>query len=125
MKLQPLAQQLINASARTRGFPSPPPSSCSVLVMALSFRSGSVTKEASYFEVQRGDFLISVVEGGTVEAVNEVIVRSEVEGIARIIFIVAEGSYVKKGDCWWNWIRHRPSTPSTSSRSTWKRRSSS
>lgn len=52
----------------------------------------------SFFEARRGDFLISVVEGGTVEAVNEVVVRSEFEGTARIIFIVREGSYVKKGD---------------------------
>jgi HlyD family secretion protein len=98
MKLQPLAQQIIQ---RVRSHPRVSIAAgvvVLVLVMALSFRSGSVTKEVSYFEVQRGDFLISVVEGGTVEAVNEVIVRSEVEGIARIIFIVAEGSYVKKGD---------------------------
>ena len=53
---------------------------------------------AAFHEVKRGDFLISVVEGGTLEAVNEVIVRSEVEGTARIIYIVPEGSYVKKSD---------------------------
>ena len=52
----------------------------------------------SYYEVKRGDFLISIVEGGNIEAVNEVVVRSEVEGTARIIFIVPEGSTVKKGD---------------------------
>src|SRR5664279_5504467 len=52
----------------------------------------------SCYEVKRGDMLISVVEGGTVEAVNEVSVRSEVEGTARIIFIVPEGSNAKKGD---------------------------
>lgn len=52
----------------------------------------------SFYDARRSDFLISVVEGGTVEAVNEVIVRSEFEGTARIIFIVKEGSYVKKGD---------------------------
>lgn len=98
MKLHPLAQQLIQ---RVRAHPRVSTAVgvvVLVLLMALIFRSGSETKEASYFEVQRGDFLISVVEGGTVEAVNEVIVRSEVEGTARIIFIVPEGSYVKKGD---------------------------
>jgi HlyD family secretion protein len=51
----------------------------------------------SFYEARRGDFLISVVEGGTLEAVNEVVIRSEVEGTARIIYIVPEGSYVKKG----------------------------
>ena len=53
---------------------------------------------SSYYEVRRGDFLVSVVEGGTLEAVNEVEVRSEVEGTARIIYIVPEGSYAHKGD---------------------------
>ena len=52
----------------------------------------------SCYEVKRGDMLVSVVEGGTLEAVNEVSIRSEVEGTARIIFIVPEGSNAKKGD---------------------------
>jgi HlyD family secretion protein len=52
----------------------------------------------SFYEAKRGDFLTSVVEGGNLEAVNEVSIRSEVEGVARIIFIVPEGSYVKKND---------------------------
>ena len=55
-------------------------------------------QELSFYEARRGDFLISVVEGGNLEAVNEVSLRSEVEGVARIIFIVPEGSYVKKDD---------------------------
>jgi HlyD family secretion protein len=61
-------------------------------------KPGPPPEVLSSFEVKRGDFLISVVEGGTLEAVNEVSIRSEVEGIARIIYIVPEGSYVKKGD---------------------------
>ena len=52
----------------------------------------------SYYEVKRGDFLISIVEGGTLQAVNDEVIRSEVEGVARVIFIVPEGSYVKQGD---------------------------
>ncbi|MBI2925849.1 MAG: efflux RND transporter periplasmic adaptor subunit [Verrucomicrobia bacterium] len=67
------------------------------LVVALIKTSGSPTQEWSFYDVKRGDFLISVVEGGTLEAVNEVVIRNEVEGTARIIFIVPEGSYVKKG----------------------------
>jgi HlyD family secretion protein len=51
-----------------------------------------------YHEVKRGDFTVSVVEGGTLAAVSEVSIRNEVEGIARIISIVPEGTYVKKGD---------------------------
>lgn len=68
-------------------------------VLGFAFtRSGDNKGIVSLFEVKRGDFLISVVEGGTVESVNEVVIRSEVEGTARIIFIVPEGSYVKRGD---------------------------
>ena len=69
-----------------------------VLVITLLTSSRSKNTGQSYYPVKRGDFLISVVEGGTIEAVHEVIVRSEVEGTARVIFIVPEGSYVKKGD---------------------------
>lgn len=48
--------------------------------------------------VKKGDLLISVVEGGALRAVNESIIRSEFEGSSRIISIVPEGTYVKKGD---------------------------
>jgi len=76
--------------------------SAGVLALVLLFfvlpGSRSKTNAESYYEVKRGDFLISVVEGGTIEAVNEIVIRCEVEGTARIIYIVPEGSYVKKGD---------------------------
>jgi HlyD family secretion protein len=41
---------------------------------------------------------VSVVEGGTLQAVNEISIRNDVEGTSRIIYIVPEGSYVEKGD---------------------------
>lgn len=52
----------------------------------------------AYHEVGRGDFTVSVVEGGTLAAVREISIRNEVEGTARIIYIVPEGNYVKKGE---------------------------
>ena len=51
-----------------------------------------------FYKVKRGDMLISIVEGGALKAVKESIIRSEFEGISRIISIVPEGSYVKQGD---------------------------
>lgn len=66
-----------------------------VLLLRPSRPAGEAT---AYHEIKRGDFTVSVVEGGTLSAVSEVIIRSEVEGTARIISIVPEGSYVKKGD---------------------------
>lgn len=73
-----------------------------VVVLALAFLwlRGTRSRGAptAYHEVKRGDFTVSVVEGGTLAAVSEVVIRNEVEGTARIISIVPEGSYVKKGD---------------------------
>ncbi len=53
---------------------------------------------SGYYPVKRSDFLISIVEGGTIKAVHEETVRSQLEGVARIISIVPEGTFVKKGD---------------------------
>lgn len=72
-----------------------------VLLAGLVFlftRGGSAPVASSSYQVKRADFLISIVEGGTLEAVDEVSIRNEVEGTARIIRIVPEGSYVKTGD---------------------------
>ncbi len=68
------------------------------LAIFLLTSSGPPVQAFSFYEVKRGDFLVSIVEGGTLEAVNEVEIRSEVEGTARIIYIVPEGSYAKKGE---------------------------
>ena len=69
-----------------------------VLVVVWLRPSRPAGEATSYHEVKRGDFTVSVVEGGTLSAVSEISIRSEVEGTARIISIVPEGSYVKKGD---------------------------
>lgn len=70
-----------------------------LVVVVIAFRGGgSVTDTLSYHTVERGDFPVTVIEGGTLQAVNEVTVRNEVDGTSRIIYIVPEGTYVKKGD---------------------------
>lgn len=70
-----------------------------LVVSYLMLRSSKSNSSAnSYYEVRRGDFAVSVVEGGTLAAVKEVSIRSEVEGTARIISIIPEGSNAKKGD---------------------------
>lgn len=69
-----------------------------VLAIALALKPERAEATGSFYTARKGDFLISVVEGGTLQAVNEVVIRNEVEGTARIIYIVPEGSYVKKGD---------------------------
>ena len=70
-----------------------------ILLAVAGFKATRPVEVAhSFFEVRRGDFLVSIVEGGTLQAVNEVSIRNEVEGTARIIFIVPEGSSVKQGE---------------------------
>ncbi len=69
-----------------------------VLAFLLLRPARPAAKGMAYYEVKRGDFTVTVVEGGTLSAVSEISIRSEVEGTARIISIVPEGSYVKKGD---------------------------
>lgn len=58
----------------------------------------SVAEDAQYYEVEQGGFLVTIVEGGTLEAVNEISVRNEVKYPTKIVSIVPEGSFVKKGD---------------------------
>src|SRR6266496_2518136 len=70
----------------------------SLVAISAMKPSRPLAEPLSFYEVRRGDFLISVVEVGTLETVNEISIRSEVEGTARIIYIVPEGSYVKKDD---------------------------
>ncbi len=50
------------------------------------------------FEVRRGPLKISVTETGSIQAREKIIVKSEVEGMTSIIFLVEEGTKVKKGD---------------------------
>src|SRR5215212_2152621 len=66
----------------------------------IGFRkwNAPAVEQNQFYKVKRGDMLISVVEGGALKAVKESVIRSEFEGISRIISIVPEGAYVKEGD---------------------------
>ena len=71
-----------------------------ILLVAIStLRSGkSDDPEALYHTVKKGDLTISIVEGGSLEAVNEVVIKNTIEGESRLIMLIPEGSYVKKDD---------------------------
>ena len=58
----------------------------------------TIDENAQYYDVEQGSFLVTIVEGGTLEAVNEISVRNEVKYPTKIVSIVAEGTFVKKGD---------------------------
>src|SRR5688572_32191043 len=70
---------------------------CAAAFFMLRKWKAPVAEENQFYKVRRGDMLISVVEGGALKAVKESIIRSEFEGISRIISIVPEGTYVKEG----------------------------
>jgi len=62
--------------------------------------SGESTSESDLpvFEVKQGPLTISVTEAGTIQAREQVVIQSEVEGQTTIIFLVPEGTQVKQGD---------------------------
>jgi len=69
-----------------------------LVIWALTRSDSNEDGDQSTFEVVRGDFLVSVTAGGTLEAVNQEIIRNEVDGTSRIIYIIPEGEVVKSGD---------------------------
>ncbi len=68
------------------------------MVSWLSRSRKPVTQANSYYTVKRNDFLVSLVEGGTLRAVQELVIRNELEGSTTIVSVVPEGTTVKKGD---------------------------
>ena len=69
------------------------------LLLWMLSSAGAVNEgNTSTFEVIRGDFLVSVTAGGTLEAVNQEVIRNEVDGTSRVIYIIPEGEVVKGGD---------------------------
>ncbi len=58
----------------------------------------SSTAEMSTFAAERGPLTISVLESGTIKSRDQVIIKNEVEGRTNIIFLIPEGTRVKKGD---------------------------
>ncbi len=54
--------------------------------------------QAPTFTAVRGPITISVSESGTIKAREQLILKSEVEGVTTILSLVSEGTRVKKGD---------------------------
>ncbi len=49
-------------------------------------------------KVQQGPLTISVVESGTIKSLEQVSLKNEVEGQTTLIYLIPEGTQVKKGD---------------------------
>ncbi|MBN1905916.1 MAG: efflux RND transporter periplasmic adaptor subunit [Deltaproteobacteria bacterium] len=69
-----------------------------IIIFNLLFGGGESGKVTSTAKVKKGPLRISVTETGTIQAKEKIIVKNEVEGNTSIIFIVDEGTTVKKGD---------------------------
>ena len=76
-----------------------------IAVVAFSSATGNHSSSKEYsagdmpsFAVKRGPLRISVTESGTIQAREQIILKSEVEGRTTILFLVEEGTVVKKGE---------------------------
>ncbi len=61
------------------------------------FPEGRPDDQPSY-RVQRGPLTISVTEPGTISALDQIEIKSEVEGQTTILYLVAEGKIVEEGE---------------------------
>jgi HlyD family secretion protein len=71
------------------------------VVMALQWlvSSGSADSTTELFApVERGRLMISISESGAVKSRQQIIIKSEVEGRPTILYLIDEGTDVKKGD---------------------------
>lgn len=55
-------------------------------------------QEAILVSVKKGPLVINVTEAGSIKPQEQIILKSAVEGRRAIIYIIPEGSFVKKGD---------------------------
>jgi len=58
----------------------------------------SVESSIPTYTAKRGPLRINVTESGTIQAREKIVVKNEVEGQATIIYLIEEGTEVKKGD---------------------------
>lgn len=68
------------------------------LLAACQGEDAETIDTVNTYTVSREDLPINVKEGGELVAVNETVVRSDVEGNATILSLIPEGTPVKKGD---------------------------
>jgi len=67
-------------------------------VLMLGGSGGAKKNSATLFAVEEGPLTISVTENGTIKNRDQVILKSEVEGRTAILFLIPEGTNVKKGE---------------------------
>ncbi|MDD5133947.1 MAG: efflux transporter periplasmic adaptor subunit [Phycisphaerae bacterium] len=80
-------------------------SGAAVVILIMLLTAGQIWKGKSgsdingpTYKVKRGPLSISFVVSGTVRAREQAVIKSEVEGRTTIIYVIPEGTRVKKGD---------------------------
>lgn len=71
---------------------------CAATLAACQGEDETTASVVNTYTVSREDLPINVKEGGELVAVNETVVRSQLEGNATILSLIPEGTAVKKGD---------------------------
>lgn len=71
---------------------------CIATLTACESEKAPVASSVNLYTVVREDLPINVKEGGELVAVNETVVKSEIEGNATILSLIPEGTLVKPGD---------------------------
>jgi HlyD family secretion protein len=70
-----------------------------VVVWLKVVRAGdSPATQMATFEAKRGKLTISVLESGTIKAREQIIITNQLEGRTTIIYLIPEGTRVKKGE---------------------------
>lgn len=72
-----------------------------IAILAVAFAMRRTDRDDSHVlthTVRRGPLTISLTEEGSIRARDQVIIKSEVQGSARILFLIPEGAVVKPGD---------------------------
>jgi HlyD family secretion protein len=62
------------------------------------FGSPEPLSQEAVYVVSSGPLIIDVVESGTIKAREQLIIKNEVEGKTSILYLIPEGTQVKKGD---------------------------
>ena len=68
------------------------------VIFAASKANNNSKSNLATFVVKRGPLRISVSESGTIKARDQLILKNEVEGVTSILYLIPEGTPVKKGD---------------------------
>jgi len=70
----------------------------SAVAYVVWFGGESAASDIPTAVVQRGPLTISVTESGAIQSRERIVLKSEVEGTSRILFLVEEGTRVRKGE---------------------------